>query len=307
METSPERDVLLAHLSDVHLPLPARVDWRAVLNKRALSLLSWRRKRHLVHRSEVLARLVADLNEAAPDLIAVTGDLTNLGLPVEYDGARRWLESLGAPGRVMVIPGNHDALVRGAWEAGAEAWRPYWQGEDGDGFPWLRRRGGLALIGVSSAVVTPPACATGAVGAAQLDRLAALLARGRAEGLCRVVMVHHPPLAGTVARRKRLMDGPALCAMLAREGAELVLHGHSHRSHVEELRTQAGPVPVIGVPSASAMHPEAAAYHLYRIARAGDGWRIALEARRLGPEGGVEAGRAATFEIARSHARAATP
>ena len=60
-----ERGMRLAHLSDVHLPLPDRVDWRAVLNKRALSLLSWRRKRHLIHRPEVLARLVADIHAAA--------------------------------------------------------------------------------------------------------------------------------------------------------------------------------------------------------------------------------------------------
>lgn len=295
------RGVTLAHLSDVHLPLPERVDWRAVLNKRALSLLSWRRKRHLVHRPEVLARLVEDMRALSPDLIAVTGDLTNLGLPTEYARARLWLETLGGPDRVMVIPGNHEALVRGAWEAGAPAWRPWWQGDDGGGFPWLRRREGLAIIGVSSAVATPPARATGRVGAAQLDRLGVLLAEARAEGLCRVVMVHHPPLAGTVKARKRLLDAPALCAVLAREGAELVLHGHSHRSHHQELETAAGPAPVIGVPSASATHPEPAAWHLYRITPAPAGWRIALTARRHTP-GGMTTSHTTTHHLSRPHA-----
>ncbi|MBC7132383.1 MAG: metallophosphoesterase [Roseovarius sp.] len=295
------RGVTLAHISDVHLPLPARVDWRDVLNKRALSLLSWRRKRHLVHRPEVLARVVADMQAAAPDLIAVTGDLTNLGLPDEYRRARKWLEGLGDAGRVMVIPGNHDALVRGAWEAGAGAWRPFWQGDDGEGFPWLRRRGGLALIGVSSAVATPPARATGRVGAAQLARLGALLAGARAEGLCRVVMVHHPPLDGTVAARKRLLDGPALCDVLAREGAEMVLHGHSHRSHFQKLETQDGPAPVIGVPSASATHPEPAAWHRYEIAPETGGWRVTLTARRHTPEG-METSHTATHHLTRAHA-----
>ncbi|MAU51186.1 MAG: metallophosphoesterase [Roseovarius sp.] len=291
----------LAHLSDVHLPLPDRVDWRAVLNKRALSLLSWRRKRHLIHRPEVLARLVADIHAAAPDLIAVTGDLTNLGLPQEYAQARGWLDALGKPEGVMVIPGNHDALVRGAWEAGAQSWRPFWQGDDGGGFPWLRRRGGLALIGLSSAVASAPGRAVGAVGAAQLDRLAALLAGARAEGLCRVVMVHHPPLGGTVRARKRLLDAPALCAVLAQEGVELVLHGHSHRSHHQQMETASGVAPVIGVPSASATRPEAAAWHRYHIAPVAGGWQVTLTARRHAP-GGMETGHAATHHLIRAHA-----
>lgn len=292
---------MLAHLSDVHLPLPDRVDWRAVLNKRALSLLSWRRKRHKVHRPEVLARLVADMHAATPDLIAVTGDLTNLGLPVEYERARIWLDALGAPARVMVIPGNHEAMVRGAWETGAEAWRPFWRGDEGGGFPWLRRRGCLALIGLSSAVASAPGRAVGAVGAAQLDRLAALLAGTRAEGLCRVVMVHHPPLDGTVRARKRLLDAPALCAVLAQEGVELVLHGHSHRSHLQEMETASGVAPVIGVPSASATHPEAAAWHLYHIAPVAGGWQVTLTARRHA-QGGMETGHAVTHQLARPHA-----
>ena len=136
----------------------------------------------------------------------------------------------------------------------------------------LRRRGPLALIGMSSAIASPVGFATGAVGAAQLARLGPILRATRAAGLCRVLMIHHPPLEGTVGRRKRLVDGAALRQVLAREGVELVLHGHSHRSHFETLQTSDGAAPVIGVPSASSMHHEPAAYHLYRVtARRRDG------------------------------------
>ena len=148
----------------------------------------------------------------------------------------------------MVIPGNHDALVPGAWEEGAAAWRPFWQGDDtaaaqdvAHAFPTLRRRGPLALVGVSSAIASAPGLAVGAVGEDQLHRLAALLRRTRGEGLCRVVLVHHPPLDGTVRARKRLTDAAALRAVLERDGVELVLHGHSHRSHHQILQTRAGP------------------------------------------------------------------
>ena len=310
--TAPQagQGVRLAHLSDPHLPLGAGVPLGKVLNKRLLSLLSWYVKRRRHHRADTLERLVADIRAHAPGLIAVTGDLTNLGLAQEYRAARVWLEGLGPAERVIVIPGNHDALVSGAWEEGAAAWRPFWQGDDtaaaqdlAHAFPTLRRRGSLALVGVSSAIASAPGLAVGAVGEAQLHRLATLLRRTREAGLCRVVLIHHPPLDGTVRARKRLTDAAALRALLEAEGVELVLHGHSHRSHYQTLQTRAGPAPVIGVSSASSMHREAAAWHLYHIAPGPGGWQIALTARRIGADGRMETSRATSLLIQRAHAR----
>jgi len=299
---------LLAHLSDPHLPLPPGTALRDVLNKRALSLLSWHMKRHPHHRRETLDRLTADLADQAADHIAVTGDLTNLGLDAEYARARDWLLGLGDPAHVSVIPGNHEALVRGAWEAGAPRWQPWWQGDGATGgdvanaFPYLRQRGPLALIGVSSAEPSPPGRATGRVGSAQLARLAALLAQARADGRCRVVMIHHPPLDGTVIARKRLLDAADLRSVLAREGVEMVLHGHSHRSHLEELQTPAGAALVIGVPSASSMYREPASCNLYRIAPGDGGWHLALTTRQLTPQERVETAQSLTVHLPRDHA-----
>ncbi|ARE81614.1 metallophosphoesterase family protein [Roseovarius mucosus] len=304
--------ITLAHLSDPHLPLTGPVPWHSVLNKRALSLLSWHRKRRHHHRPEILAMLIADMRDHAPDQIAVTGDLTNLGLESEYRAARRWLENLGRPERVMVIPGNHEALIRGAWDAGAAQWLPYWQGDAApvtvdvsDAFPYMRRRGMLALIGVSSAVATPPAFASGAVSPAQLARLAPMLRKARDAGLCRVLMIHHPPLDGTVSARKALRDAAAFRAVLQAEGVELVLHGHSHRHHHQTLETRDGPASVIGVPSASSLYPEAAAYHLYHIRPTAAGWEIDVTARHATREQEMATGRCTRLTLARAHAACA--
>lgn len=308
-ESNTPAGVTLAHISDPHLPLPVTVPLREVLNKRLLGLLSWRTKRHRRHRPEILARLISDMQEHAPDLVMVSGDLTNLGLDSEYRAARHWLDALGDPARVMTIPGNHEALVTGSWDKGAAQWQPYWQGdaapESADvtcAFPVLRRRGALALIGISSAVVSPPGFAVGEVGAAQRDRLAVLLRQTREEGLFRLMMIHHPPLLGTVSPRKHLRDHVEFCALLEREGVEMVLHGHSHRSHHQSLPTRDGPAPVIGVPSASSMHHEPAAYNLYRITQSADGWEVELSARHVGADQRMETGRCATMAIARGHA-----
>ena len=146
----------LAHLSDPHLPPlpPARL--RDLAGKRLLGYLNWTRNRHKFHRREVLDALVSDMQAQMPDHVAITGDLVNIALEAEFAPSLKWLESVGAPGRVTVIPGNHDAYVRATRHRFAETWGNYLEGDDAQGrsvtFPSLRRRGPLALISASSAV-----------------------------------------------------------------------------------------------------------------------------------------------------------
>src|SRR6187401_1377773 len=95
----------LAHLSDPHLPPLPAAGLRDLAGKRALGYLNWTRNRHKFHRLEVLDTLMSDMQAQAPDQIAVTGDLVNLALEAEFAPSLRWLESLGPPDRVTVIPG----------------------------------------------------------------------------------------------------------------------------------------------------------------------------------------------------------
>ena len=175
----------------------------------------------------------------------------------DLDDAIRAHEALPAPWRV--IPGNHDAYVHSAWSSTFSLWEPFMRsdaagaGSDDSMFPSLRIRNGVALIGLSSARATAPFLATGALGRAQLQRLQALLEQAAEQRLFRVVLLHHPPRPEDEKWRKRLTDGKALCAVLGRAGAELVLHGHSHRSLHGELDAGSHRIPVFGIPSASAI------------------------------------------------------
>lgn len=281
---------VLAHLSDPHLgPLP-KPRWHELAGKRATGFINWRRKRHLIHRGDMLARIVTDLRVQAPDHIAITGDLTNISLAAEYPRARAWLETLGAPQDVTLVPGNHDVYVRGAARQPKVHWGAFMRSDDGaaQGFPFMRRRGPLALIGLSSAVPTAPFMATGEVGTEQLRRLEPLLGRAHTEGLFRVVMIHHPPISQS--RFKRLTDAADFRDVLARHGAELVIYGHDHTHSVVWLDGQERRIPAVGVPSASATptgEHDPAGYNLYTIDAQPGGYRCELWVRGLAPNGQV--------------------
>lgn len=280
------RGFTFAHLSDLHLSTPAALTPREWLGKRALSYLSWQRKRRHEYRPEVLDALRADLAAAAPDQILISGDLTQLGQPAECEQARRWLESLGDPLRVALVPGNHDCLLAAPWAATLGRWQPWLAGDEptpeSTPFPSLRRRGSVAFVGLSSAVPTAPLLATGRLGARQRARLESLLIELGREGRFRVLYLHHAPVPGEDRWRKHLVDAPALAALIARAGVELVLHGHHHRTRDAQLDGPLGRIPAHGVASASALggHGEAAAYSRYRLWAAPDHWRVALERRR---------------------------
>ena len=202
-----------------------------------------------------------------------------------------------------MVPGNHDTYIRVSWEEGLGKWADYMaDAEDDrglrykeerpiqslDDFPIVRLRGAIALIGLSSAIPTLPLLAGGRLGAAQLAALKLHLQR--LKGYFRVVLIHHPP-SGVGPWRKGLWDWQSFQEVIAAEGAELILHGHMHRSYLTKIPTPNGHAPVIGVPSASALphgHKDYARYHLYEIERlAEDEWRMRLTIRGLDIMGGV--------------------
>jgi 3',5'-cyclic AMP phosphodiesterase CpdA len=284
---------VLAHLSDAHLgPLP-RVRLKDLVGKRLLGSFNWVWRRHAVHRAEVLATIIADLKAGAPDHIAFTGDLVNVALELEFEPARAWLAALGPPERVTFVPGNHDVYVRATAHAARQAWAAYM--ENGE-FPFVRRFGAVALIGLSTALPTGPLMASGRLGGEQLARLGALLAELAQDGAFRVVLLHHPPL-GKRARHKRLVDAAPFLRILAEHGAELVLHGHDHRRAIDWIDGAHCRIPVVGVPSCSAApgghDDDPAGYHLYRIEGRPGAWHCQMVSRglRTNSDGIAELGR----------------
>jgi len=239
------------HVSDIHLlDLRGVRLWRYA-NKRITGRLNLVLHRGRRHDESIFDRIVERGQSLGVDRVVVTGDLTNLSLESEFEYCRSRLAALRVP--VTVVPGNHDAYTRRS--ARLQVFERYMAAfMDGErlgteAYPFIVRTDGVAMIGVSTAVATPPFVATGRIGAGQLERLGRMLERAADEQRARVVLLHHPPTPGVAKPRHDLTDLEGFGAVLRRFGAELVLHGHEHRSLETELRGPNGPIPIHGIAS----------------------------------------------------------
>jgi 3',5'-cyclic AMP phosphodiesterase CpdA len=285
---NPSQTFTLAHLSDPHLADHHDIQLFDFFNKRLFGYLKWRFQRRSRHHADVLTALINDLHANQPDHIAVTGDLTHLGLPTEFLGAKKLLKKLGEPSQVTVIPGNHDAYVGSDWDRNLAHWVDYIASDDLDItddmiissrtlFPSIRVRGPIALIGVSTAQPCSIFLAVGKIGKRQLQKFQKILNDASQSDLFRVVLIHHPPVSGVVSWRKRLTDASAFRTIIEDCGADLILHGHAHRHSRERLNARNRQVPVIGISSASALDDNSkrqARYHLYRLSQTAHGWKM---------------------------------
>ena len=268
----------IAHISDPHLSSLDRVRPGELLNKRILGYLSWRLKRRRSHSREMLSRTLADLAGRQPDHLVISGDFTHLGTADECRETETWLNSIGAPDYISIVPGNHDHYIPTEFAETTGRWLA-WMCSDPDengtagGFPYLRVRGPVALIGLSTAIPTAPFFASGKLGNEQLQRLRLLLETTSQRGLYRMVVLHHGPQFSSI--RRGLSDAGRLLTTLAKPGAELLVHGHGHCQAQALLEAGAHSIPVFGVPSASASYKDPlkkAGYNIYEVSRHADGW-----------------------------------
>ena len=267
---------VIAHISDVHLPTPD-VKWNQLFGKRITGYLNWKINRQQKYYSQALEDITNHIKKQKPDHIVVTGDLINLGLNSEITNAKkRFLVGLGNKKSVSVVPGNHDAYVRGAIKKVREEWQPYMSGDNQNQtqFPYVRDRGEVAIIGVNTGVATPPLIAAGRFDKEQAKGLESALEKTK--GKFRVVLIHHPPYV--IAPQKRLYGVRRFQDAIKKCGAELILHGHTHKNNVRFIESENGEVPVVGVAAAGQQSEDPPTYNLFAISKKNDKWMCEMKA-----------------------------
>lgn len=238
----------IAHISDLHLPLETlQFSKLSLCNKRFLSFLSWQ-KRRLSLQKKNLDLVIQDMQANHPDLVLISGDLTNLALPEEFKQAAEWLHRLPFT-EIRVVPGNHDCLVKTQWHDTHAYWTPWTKAYGKEDYPTVTKTDTTAIIGISTAVPTLPFFASGYIDQNQLGRIKEVLRKTKEEKLFRIIMLHHPLVSGITKERKALHNRNKLKEILLEEGAEMILYGHTHKTITQKfLHTN---TPMLGIASAS--------------------------------------------------------
>jgi 3',5'-cyclic AMP phosphodiesterase CpdA len=183
---------------------------------------------------DVVAALAEDIAAAKPDLVAVSGDLTQRARHREYEAATNFLRSLRAP--VLAVPGNHDVTAYDLIERFSDPWRRWRRHVAPETEPvWTDERVGVVGLNTARRGGFHLEWERGRVGRTRLARLEARLAT-LPEKLFRIVVAHHPFTAPAASPKAQLVGGfaPALEAFV-RHRVGMVLSGHLHLPDIAPL------------------------------------------------------------------------
>ncbi|MDO8606318.1 MAG: metallophosphoesterase [Phaeospirillum sp.] len=177
--------------------------------------------------TKVVAALLSDLERHRPDLVIISGDLTQRARSHQFAEARAFLSHIPAP--VLVVPGNHDLYP--LYRPFSRIFRPrnkFHRSLPGhDSLPvWKDDQ--VVAIGLDS--TRSLRWKSGALKGAHLDHLELTLADAP-ETAARVVFLHHPPSTAS---------GGHPYETLVNHGIDLVLTGHVHHAHVELISSDHG-------------------------------------------------------------------
>lgn len=170
--------------------------------------------------SNLINQTLKELNELGPDVVVITGDLTDEGFKGEYKTAKIFLDNLETENR-MIVPGNHDAR-----NVGYLHFEDYFGARDS-----VLRLPGLIIVGIDS---SEPDLDSGRVGRKRYKWIQDEL--GDDENFKIVTLHHHLiPVPSTGRERNIVYDAGDFLEVLIKCGVDLVLCGHKHVPNVWHL------------------------------------------------------------------------
>jgi 3',5'-cyclic AMP phosphodiesterase CpdA len=191
-------------------------------------------RRTIVHLSDlhfgrvdpaILDPLVAAICAARPDLVAVSGDLTQRARSSEFQQAREFLDRL--PGQLIVVPGNHDVPAIGnpyqRFFSDYARFRKYIHPE----IEQTYADAGIAVIGINTARAL--AWKGGRINAQQMERVR-LFFQHAAKTAVKILVVHHPLDIPHVWPGVSAMRARAALLHWEKCGVDVILAGHEHRA-----------------------------------------------------------------------------
>ncbi len=220
----------------------------------------------------ILPALFDAVVEAAPDLVVVSGDLTQRARVAEFKAAAEFLNTLPVP--LLTIPGNHDVPLYNVlrrWLSPLGRYRRYITGDLAPFFEDAE----IAVLGINTARALT--FKDGRINRAQIASAARHLALCGTD-VTRIIVTHHTfdtpdPAPGAAAAHKVVGRADMAMAAFLQADVDLILSGHLHLSGVGETTTRyplpGRPVLLIraGTATSTRRRGEVNAFNVVRIAR----------------------------------------
>jgi len=179
----------------------------------------------------VVAALRRMAHELRPDVLVLSGDITQRARSAQFAAAREFCDSLGVP-HLLSLPGNHDIPLFNLWARLVDPYGGYRAAFGHELEPELERDD-LLVLGVNT--TRPRRHKDGEVSRAQIERVSRRLRGARREQL-RVVVTHQPACVMREEDEKdRLHGGHRAARAWSEAGADLVLGGHIHLPYLTDL------------------------------------------------------------------------
>lgn len=178
---------------------------------------------------EIVEALVAELNTDRPDLIAVSGDLTQRARVREFKAARAFFDRLPQP--LLVVPGNHDVPAYSLPLRFAAPWMR-WKRWLSDELEPVVRGDHYCAVGINSARRWGPYLdwSRGRINLQQLERAEAIFSKCAKD--LHIVVAHHPFLLTEASNDRRTISRADLALpRLLKSQVDLLLGGHVHLAY----------------------------------------------------------------------------
>lgn len=219
----------IAHISDLHVArAPVLGEYNA---KRFLGYLNYRLVRARRYRESVAAEAIAGLVASSPDLVLLTGDITQHGLDSEFDRAGELLAPLAAAGiPVIAVAGNHDIYGHADRPRLESLLENLALGLEAD--EWgIVRFPGVEILPLFQGIPTPPFFSHGRQNLDELDRAGEAWAEPPG-GVMRLVCGHYPvidPHGGRLVYFHGLREAQSLIDFCAKHRVSGYFCGHNHK------------------------------------------------------------------------------
>jgi 3',5'-cyclic AMP phosphodiesterase CpdA len=220
---------------------------------------------------EMAETVVAEVNAMEPDIVVITGDLTDMGYALEYEHAAEIVAGFTCP-NVMVIPGNHDSR-----NVGEMHFERLWGPRNSE-----KQLPGLTIIGMDSA---EPDLDYGKIGRLRYRQMQERFAEVPDD--FKVVALHHHlvPVPGTGRERNTLLDAGDVLRVLGTSGVDVVLCGHKHVPNVWRLDD----LIIVNTGTACSLKLRGNTKPSYSVVEVGDDHHVKVTQRTPGAGGDVVA------------------